>query len=98
MQVTTFSKREQVTQAVLTLVMAKVGVPLKHSLEFMFQVFTFIIIDVVPFYPLNLSLKGCLYLCIQDFSSGKSPKLASFPNLDSHRQVIGAFVLLEMKN
>merc|ERR1719266_1814256 len=30
--------REQVTQAVLTLVMAKVGVPLKHSLEFMFQV------------------------------------------------------------
>ena len=60
MQVTTFSKREQVTQAVLTLVMAKVGVPLKHSLEFMFQVFTFIIIDVVPFYPLNFSLKGCI--------------------------------------
>ena len=51
MQVTTFSKREQVTQAVLTLAMAKVGVPLKHSLEFMFQVFTIISIDLVPFYP-----------------------------------------------
>ena len=95
MQVTTFSKREQVTQAVLTLAMAKVGVPLKHSLEFMFQVFTFIIKDV--FHPLNFSLKGCISAFkISPLES--FPKLASFPNLDSHRQVIGACVLLEMKN